>query len=107
MSNKTAEPTQTPSAVADAVTLDVPIQRGEQSIATVTLRRPQSGELRGINLFDLLQMNVDALFKLLPRISMPTITEPELRAMDVADFTVLAAKVTSFFVKETTPTESP
>ena len=55
----------------------------------------------------LLQMNVDALFKVIPRISMPTLTEPELRAMDVADFTALAAKVTGFFVKETTPTEFP
>lgn len=92
---------------AEAVTLDNPIQRGEQSITQVSLRRPQSGELRGINLFDLLQMNVDALFKVIPRISMPTLTEHELRVMDVADFTALAAKVTGFFVKETTPTESP
>ena len=103
MSNKK----ETSPNTTDAVTLDNPIQRGEQSIATVTLRRPQSGELRGINLFDLLQMNVDALFKVIPRISMPTLTEPELRSMDVADFTALAAKVTGFFVKETTPTESP
>jgi hypothetical protein len=43
------------------ITLDTPIKRGETSIASVEVRKPVSGELRGCNLTDLLQMDVVAL----------------------------------------------
>ena len=59
----------------------------------------------GTNLLDVMQMNVDAMLKLIPRISTPTRHEPELARLDPADFTALATKVIGFFVPKDTPTE--
>ena len=56
------------------VTLDSPIQRGETTIDKLQLRKPRSGELRGLSLVDLGQLKVDALTKVLPRITVPPLT---------------------------------
>ena len=80
------------------ITLETPIQRGETQITEVTLRKPQSGELRGLELADLLRMDVTANIKLLPRITTPTLTEADVAALDVADLTVLASEVSSFLL---------
>lgn len=94
-----------PANTNEAVTLSSGIRRGETLISTVVLRQPTAGELRGTNLLDVMQMNVDAMLKLIPRISTPTLHEPELARLDPADFTALAAKVIGFFVPKDTPTE--
>lgn len=86
------------------VELDTPIKRGEQEITEVELRKPSSGELRGIQLADLLQMDVSALIKLLPRIS--PLTEAELRALDPADLVALGVKVTGFLLQKRTMTDA-
>lgn len=88
------------------VDLQQPIQRGDQLIASVSLRRPLAGELRGIKLVDLLQMDVDAICTLLPRITIPGLQTHELHQMDPADFSSLAIKVVGFFVTETAQPES-
>lgn len=80
------------------VTLDYPIQRGEQEIDTITVRRPRAGELRGINAADVLQLNVDALIKLLPRITTPMLTEQDVNQMDPADLVQLGGEVAGFLV---------
>lgn len=43
------------------ITLDTPIKRGDQVISVLTLRKPGSGELRGVSLMDLMRMDVSAL----------------------------------------------
>lgn len=43
------------------VTLDNPIQRGEQTISDIVVRKPMAGQLRGLNMTDILQMDVNAL----------------------------------------------
>ena len=73
------------------VTLDQPIQRNGQSVEAFTLRKPAAGELRGLSLVNLLQMDVESLATLLPRISSPTVHKPEVLAMDPAD--ILAAGI--------------
>ncbi|TAA26563.1 phage tail assembly protein [Pseudoxanthomonas winnipegensis] len=80
------------------VQLDTPIVRGEQSITALTLRKPASGELRGLKLVDLINMDVTALITLLPRISSPTLTAADAAAMDLPDLTQCAIEVASFFV---------
>lgn len=52
MSKTTDIPAQTGSFITKPTTvdLDTPIARGDQVIATITLRRPKAGELRGISL---------------------------------------------------------
>jgi len=90
------------------VTLDTPIKRGEQIISELTLRKPTSGELRGVALTDLLQMNVTALTKVLPRLTSPTLTEQDVGRMDPADLVQLGSQVADFLLpKATKPDPSP
>jgi len=78
------------------ITLDTPIQRGEQTITTIALRKPTAGELRGTQLHDLAMMDVTSLSKVIPRISEPTLTAAEVANMDPADFMQCAAEVAGF-----------
>jgi len=80
------------------VTLDTPITRGEQVITAIDLRKPDAGSLRGVSLSDLLQMDVNALIAVLPRISTPTLTAPEVNRMDPADLLQLGSVVAGFLL---------
>ncbi|MGQ5250746.1 phage tail assembly protein, partial [Xanthomonas arboricola] len=44
-----------------AIPLDQPIVRGEQTITDLKVRKPGAGELRGLKLTDVLQLDVTAL----------------------------------------------
>ena len=64
MKNETTEqPDVQQLADNNTVTLDTPIRRGTTSIDSITLRKPNSGELRGVSLVELLQMDVGSLIK--------------------------------------------
>lgn len=78
--------------------LQTPIQRGESQITEIGLRTPSAGELRGIKLADLLQMDVDAVMVVLPRITSPSLTAAEIAGMDPADLLSAAAQVSSFLL---------
>jgi hypothetical protein len=80
------------------ITLDCPIQRGEMTITEVRFLHPQgSGWLRGVKLFDLMQMDTTALIAVLPRITDPALTEHEINtALHPADFVQLGAEVAGF-----------
>jgi hypothetical protein len=80
------------------VTLDQAIQRGDTTINEVQLRKPKAGEMRGLNMADVLQMDVNALTKLLPRITTPILTELEIGNMDPADLLQLGSEVASFLM---------
>lgn len=90
-----------PAGFTETVTLKrKPVQRGSQAITTISLREPTAGDLRGLALPDVLQMQQQALATLLPRISWPALTPAEYAALHVADFTALAVKVVGFFVDQ-------
>ncbi|MDH0866462.1 phage tail assembly protein [Mitsuaria sp. GD03876] len=78
------------------ITLDQPIKRGTQEINQVELRKPSAGELRGVSLFDLVRMDVAAAQTILPRITVPSLTRPEIDALDPADLFQLSAEVAAF-----------
>ncbi|KRA15362.1 phage tail assembly protein [Lysobacter sp. Root604] len=80
------------------IPLDFPIVRGEQTISAVQLRKPASGELRGVALSDLLQMDVVALQTVLPRITSPTLTAHDVAQLDPADLVALAGGVVLFLL---------
>jgi len=84
----------------NTVHLDTPIIRGKTIIESITLRKPQSGELRGVQLVDLLNMDVATLFKILPRISQPSITAPEAANLDPADLFTCGAKIAGFLLQK-------
>lgn len=78
------------------VFLDTPIKRGDTKITKIDLRKPDSGALRGTTLNALMNFDVDALFKVLPRISTPALTEQELHRMDPADLIQLGSEFAVF-----------
>lgn len=94
--------------MSQTITLESPIKRTGGDITELTLRKPNAGQLRGCSLASLLQMDVDALIKLLPRIAQPGITEAEAAGLDPADLTVLATETVSFLLpKPAQPDTSP
>ncbi|MGR3897116.1 phage tail assembly protein [Pseudomonas sp. 1176_21] len=98
---KTTEPASpTKNFNEETITLDTPIIRGETSITSIILRKPASGELRGVSLIDLAQMDVLALRKVLPRITTPTLTDIEIGRMDPADLLQCGVAVGSFLLKK-------
>lgn len=92
--------TQVAQAITAAVVLDTPIARGETTIDELTLRKPSSGELRGVNLADVLQMQTDALITLIPRLSNPSLTTPEVRQMDPADLVQCGGEIAGFLLSK-------
>ncbi|MBD8236960.1 phage tail assembly protein [Pseudomonas fluorescens] len=90
----------------NTVVLDTPIRRGTSTIDSITLRKPNAGELRGVSLAELLQMDVDSLIKVLPRISSPTLTTVEVTSMDPADLFAISAKVSGFLLQKSMKTDA-
>lgn len=79
------------------ITLDTPIQRGESTLNSLIIRSPKkAGHLRGLNTMDIVQMNVDTLIKLLPRIT--ELTEKEVNDMDPADLLKAGVVVVGFLM---------
>lgn len=90
----------------NTVTLDSPIKRGKTTIDTLTLRKPASGELRGVQLVELLNMDVATLIKILPRITSPGITAPEAAGMDPADLLACGSKISGFLLQRSVKTDA-
>jgi hypothetical protein len=79
------------------VPLSKPIKRGDQEIAEITLRKPAAGELRGLKLMDVINMDVASLSVLLPRIATPTLTRADVEALALPDLLDIGVEVTNFF----------
>ncbi|WP_369969867.1 phage tail assembly protein [Stenotrophomonas rhizophila] len=94
-------------AQSPRIELDVPIQRGEQLIESLQLRKPDAGSLRGIKLVDLLQMDVGAISTLLPRITTPILTAADVAKLDPADLVAVGQEVVTFFMSKATRESLP
>ncbi|KVX12196.1 phage tail protein [Burkholderia ubonensis] len=93
-----ADSTELDAASENTHTLDTPIVRGEQTISRITLAKPNAGALRGTSLSALVNLDVDALRKVLPRISSPTLTETDVTMMDPADLVALGGIFAGFLM---------
>lgn len=91
-------PAATPGIPTEVIELDTPLQRGTQTVEKITLRKPLAGALRGTALADVLNMDVNALIRVLPRITEPALSEAEIRNMDPADLVQLGGAVSSFLL---------
>lgn len=80
------------------ITLAEPIRRGEQVIEKITLRKPKAGELRGLNLQQLISVDVATILQLLPRISEPVLIESECNGLDPSDLTEIGGAIRGFFM---------
>lgn len=98
---KAAAPTEQPKNPNQAeVDLDTPVVRGQQKIEKLIIRKPISGELRGVTLMDLMQMDVLALRKVLPRITVPPLTDVEVGNLDPADLVACGVEVAGFLLQK-------
>lgn len=101
-------PADTPSpAATDAsntaadlptITLSAPIVRGNQEIASIQLRKPKAGELRGLSLQDVINSEITTLLQLLPRITMPPLIDQEVNEIDPADLAEMGGIIRNFFM---------
>ncbi|MCA3488708.1 MAG: phage tail assembly protein [Rhodobacter sp.] len=80
------------------VKLTTPVSRkGADPVAEVTVAKPTVGTLRGLKLTDVLQMDVRAMERLLPRITQPALLGEDVAGLDPADFLALAGAGVGFF----------
>lgn len=78
------------------ITLDKSIKRGDTDITEVTLLKPTAGTLRGVSLAAVANSDIDALIKVLPRMTLPSLTEQEIAALELPDMLSFAGKVVGF-----------
>lgn len=91
------------------VKLKTGLKSGKSVITELTIRRPLTGDLRGIKLIDFVELDVNSLAKVLPRITTPSIEEHEVFDLDLADLSVIAQALTGFLSEKSNSakTESP
>jgi hypothetical protein len=77
-------------------TLATPIMKDDVEINTIEIRKPNSGNLRGLSLIDVCEMKFEAGEVLLPRIS--SLTERDLFNVAPENWAPLLTTVASFFV---------
>lgn len=93
-----AEPVKAENQNLKTVDLDDPIKRGNSVINAVDVRKPSAGELRGVSLMDVAQMDVLALRKVLPRITNPSLTDAEIGQLSLADMMQFGVIVSAFLL---------
>lgn len=89
------------------VTLKRAIVRGDTTIDKLQLREPNSGEMRGISMVDLIQLKADTVHELLPRITNPVLTDEEVKALSIADLFALSSEIANFLLPEGAGEPSP
>lgn len=72
-------------------------KRGDDQVTKVRLRKPKGGELRGLNLQDLMRADVNAIITVLPRISDPIMTPQEAADLEADDLAEAGGVITGFF----------
>ena len=84
----------------NTVTLVNPVTIDGNQVSEITVRKPMGGDLRGLKLTDILQMDMNAMTKLLPRITQPSLSPQQLQTdIEPEDLTDLCSKVVLFFVR--------
>ncbi len=78
------------------ITLDHPFPLFSPFLSHFPLLPPPSGTLRGVSLAAVANSEVDALIKVLPRMTAPMLTEQEVAALELPDLVALAGKVVGF-----------
>lgn len=87
-----------PGVPTEVVPLETPLKRGSTTVDEITVRKPLGGGLRGVSLVDLMNLDVTALHKVLPRVTTPSLTEAEARALDIVDLVQLGTALNNFLV---------
>ncbi|OWZ82361.1 phage tail protein [Pasteurella multocida] len=97
--------TEKEKSTIKVIALSVPLMRGEQEIKEIQVMKPTVLSLKGLKMFDVLQVDVNAMEVLLPRITVPKLHKSDFAQMAVEDFTELATAAVSFLGKNSTEAE--
>lgn len=84
----------------EKVTLSKPVGKGDGKTTDIELREPTAGDLRGVAMVDVYQMDVSAYDTLLPRITKPTLTKEQIGQMSMSDISELMGEVIGFLEPE-------
>lgn len=84
-----------------------PIPYGDGALSELTMRPPKAGDLRGLKLIGLTDMDPAMILKIAARVSLTPVAEGQLEQLEVYDLMELTEKVAGFFAKPETPGESP
>ena len=98
--NDQAEVTENKARETVSVDLDTALKRGDQVFHAVVLRKPKGGALRGAKVVDLLNLDLVAASKVVPRISSPVITAQEFLDMEGEDCTAIAGEIAAFLLQK-------
>ena len=80
----------------ETVKFKEPVQVGGKEVSEIKVRTPTAGELRGCQMTMLLQMDVGQMFKVLPRVTTPAVTEADVEKMPPWALMALSTAVISF-----------
>ncbi|PNH91358.1 phage tail assembly protein [Vibrio diazotrophicus] len=78
------------------VKLAVPHEKDGQMLTEIEISKPHSGNLRGLNLIKVCEMDFDTGQKLLPRIS--CLDERDMLNFDAENWAPVLVEISSFFV---------
>lgn len=93
-----AQTATAPGVPTEVVPLETPLKRGSATVNEITVRKPMSGGLRGVSLVDIMNLDVSALHKVLPRITTPSLTEAEVKTLDIVDLIQLGTALNGFLI---------
>lgn len=80
----------------ETVQLEQPIQFGGDTITEITIRKPNVKALSGVSLQAIYQHDVNALIKVLPRVTTPPLTSQQVMDLDPVDFAELGGHLVTF-----------
>ncbi len=80
------------------IPLDTPLVRAAGPLEQLRFRKPVSGDLRGMSIAKLGQLDYDEQRKLLPRISLDGLIAEEVDKLDIADQLEISSALTDFLV---------
>lgn len=81
-----------------AVTLHRPISRADGDIEKLAFRAPTAGDLRGLQMTALMNLDVSALLTLAQRCSTTRVDAADLAGIDASDIGLIGAVLLNFFV---------
>lgn len=84
------------------VRLSQPICYGDDRLEEISLRRPTAGDLRGIRLARIEEVDVDTVLTITPRIATTPVTAAQLSQLDPADLVTVATEIVGFFAPSRT-----
>ena len=90
-----------------SVTLDAPVVRGKSEITEIVVRKPNSGALRGARLQALMDMDVDSMMLVLPRVTTPALTRAEVMMLEPGDLLQLSMELVSFLLPKSAMSAFP